>query len=409
MKKRTNNILTCLLFLCLTCFGQQNYQYKRELKGIDASWHSVILPDEVFEKVSADLSDIRIIGVTEKKDTVEAPYLLKIQHHKTTVNEVKFTNLNTSFTNEGYFYSFKMDEKQPINRLTLNFMRTNFDWKVTLEGSDNGKEWYTILKDSRLVSIKNEATDFTFTTLSFPATNYAILRVLVKSDTDPQLDAASIFKKEDIDGVYRNFTIKDTRITQNDTNNTTEIDLELPLKVPVSQLTLKVNDAFDFYRPISVQYVSDSFQTQQGLRFTYKTLTSGILNSMDSKEFSFKSTVLKKLKIIVYNNDNQPLQFKDFQVKGYEHSLVARFTVPATYYLIYGNKNATVPRYDIAQFTNKIPATISVLKPGKEVKIDIPLKEKKEALFVDETWLWVIMGLILLVLGWFTFKMIKKA
>jgi hypothetical protein len=408
--KRKNNIYACLMLLVsFAGFSQQGYQYKQALNGINDTWHTVSLPDAIFGKLSPNMADIRIKGVTAKKDTVEAPYLLKIEREKTVTEEIAFTTLNNSFNHNGYFYTFKMSETEPVNHLKLNFASQNFDWKVRLEGSENGKEWFTVVEDYRIVSIKNEATNFKFTTLSFPSITYPFLRLLVKSNTDPKLTSTSIYRETVSSGIAREYNIKKTRIAQNETNNTTEIEIELPIKVPVSKVALYVKDSFDYYRPITVQYVSDSVQTEQGWYYNYKKLASGTFHSMGGDHFSFPDTVLKKLKITVYNNDNEPLTFGTLKISGYEHLLLARFTTPADYFLVYGNKDASKPRYDIQQFTNKIPEKLTALTLGKVQQIDVIPEKKTKALFENEAWLWAIMALIIFILGWFTFKMIKKA
>ena len=77
--KLTINIFTFLLFVYSLSFAQtEQYNYKRELKGISEQWHKIILPDEIFGKTSQNLSDIRIFGIKENFDTIEAPYLLQL-------------------------------------------------------------------------------------------------------------------------------------------------------------------------------------------------------------------------------------------------------------------------------------------------------------------------------------------
>ena len=67
-------LLTCFsLLIFVLSFGQmQNYSYKRELIGVQDTWHKLTLPDDLFEKVSPALSDIRVFGLTTKNDTIEA-------------------------------------------------------------------------------------------------------------------------------------------------------------------------------------------------------------------------------------------------------------------------------------------------------------------------------------------------
>ncbi|MFT5337817.1 MAG: hypothetical protein ACI9YL_001829, partial [Luteibaculaceae bacterium] len=62
----------CLLLLldCSFSYGQvDDYNYKREIKGVQDQWHKIILPNDIFGKTEPDFSDIRIFGLTERNDT----------------------------------------------------------------------------------------------------------------------------------------------------------------------------------------------------------------------------------------------------------------------------------------------------------------------------------------------------
>ena len=66
------------------------------------------------------------------------------------------------------------------------------------------------------------------------------------------------------------------------------------------------------------------------------------------------------------------------------------------------------PNYDILEFHERIPENIAELKLGDEKQI---LKDtntgRKTPLFQRKVWLWAIMAVIILVLGWFSLKMIR--
>ena len=71
-------VLFIAFFVAEIAFAQlDTYNYSREINNISETWHSIDLPNGVFEKVSNNLNDFRIYGITET-DTIEAPYLLKI-------------------------------------------------------------------------------------------------------------------------------------------------------------------------------------------------------------------------------------------------------------------------------------------------------------------------------------------
>jgi hypothetical protein len=406
----TIKILPFLFLLTSTfSFGQMNqYGYKRELKGITDPWHKIILPDDIFGKTSPKLSDIRIYGITTKGDTLEAPYLLKSRSGNVISKEFPFRLINTSYSQKGYYFMFEVPGAKTVNQIKLDFKQENFDWKVTLEGSQDMKEWFTVIRKYRILSIHNESATFQFTALIFPDSKYRYFRIFIESPEKPDLNVASISQNDTIEGTYRNYAFKNLIIKENKENRETEIYAELAMPVPISQVSMKIKSTFDYYRPVTIEYVSDSFRLESGWKYNYTLLHSDILNSLESKEFTFAPTRIQKLKIRIQNQDNIPLSIDSIKIKGCVYELVARFTERATYYLTYGNENASFPDYDISRFTGNIPASLKSLNLGPELKIEKQNPNEAGPLFKSKSWLWAVMIFMVLILGWFSLKMIRK-
>jgi hypothetical protein len=129
---------------------------------------------------------------------------------------------------------------------------------------------------------------------------------------------------------------------------------------------------------------------------------------LENNDVSFQSTIAKKLRVEIQNFDNRPLKIEGVIAKGYTHKLIARFTEKADYYLVYGNEKANKPNYDISKFTTNIPENISEVNLSEEKTIDKKEDSKTSPLFENKLWLWIIMGIIICLLGWFTLKMMQK-
>jgi hypothetical protein len=384
------------------------YNYKRELKVITDQWHKIILPNELFGKTTQNLTDFRIFGLAESNDTIEAPYLLRLTSEKISIKDVAFKTLNSSHNDKGYYFTFEIPIIESINQIKLDFKQENFDWQIRLEGSQDQNEWFTVIENYRILSIKNNQTDFQFTKVTFPSSKYRFFRLFIDSQEKPELSVASITQNDITDGTFRKYSVKKINGKENKQTKQTEINVELELPVRVSNINIGVSDTFDYYRPVTIKYLTDSFKTEQGWKYNYSTLTSGTLNSIEKNEFQFSSTTVQKLKIYIDNQDNQPLKIDTVEVKGYVHELVARFTDHATYFLTYGNKKAAQANYDIERFTENIPETMTALDLGDELTIEKEEVQVTAPLFKNKIWLWTIMTVIILLLGWFSLKMIRK-
>ncbi len=406
---RSNVCIFLLLLICNVCFAQmEQYNYKRELIGISDQWYKIEMPDDIFFKLSQNLYDIRIFGITTKGDTIESPYLLNIVSEKESTRIIDFKTINSSHAAEGYYYTFEVLTKETINQIKLAFNRKNFNWQIKLEGSLDQQKWFTIIKDYRILSIKNNDTDFQFTKLTFPESTYVYYRLLINAKESPELSHVSIKQQETIEGKYKNYPVKNWNSIENKKLKQTEIDIDLQFPLPVSSIKLNIDTAIDYYRPITIKYISDSIETEKGWKYNYKVLSTEILNSNKENIFQFESTILQKLRLIIHNQDNQSLSIGSIEAKAYVHEIIARFNEPAAYYLTYGNQGTKKANYDIKQFVDKIPDTLFTLELGEEQIILQPELSKSSPLFNDKKWLWVVMTLIIILLAGFTIKMMKR-
>jgi hypothetical protein len=207
--------------------------------------------------------------------------------------------------------------------------------------------------------------------------------------------------------VLKQYDLENQSIINDKINKKTIIDVTIKNYSPVSNVAVFVKDRTDYYRPFTVKYLSDSVHFEKGWKYKFALLTSGMLNSMEKNTFECTPAVFKKMSIVIENNDNQPLKIDSVLVYGPIYSLIARFDrqdIP--YYLYYGNQSIGSPQYDITFF--KTPQSITPVTPDTE---EILLSDKSSGvtpLFQNKIWLWAILLLVILLLGWFGFKMISN-
>lgn len=409
MTTKANICILLLFWIYSNAYGQMDkYKYSRQLEGVSEQWHRITLPHEVFGKVQGNLSDVRLFGILANKDTIEVPYLLRIKSDKISEIELQSKTINSVNNENGYYYTLEVGADKAINLIKLYFGENNFDWKIQLEGSQNQQEWFTILEDYRILSINNGLTDFQFAKLAFPTVRFKYYRLLIPSEKDPKFLSATILDHKSTNGELDQFPIVKKEHIKTSTKKLTEIDLTLLTPVPLSSIKINVLDKIDYYRSISISYLADSFETQQGWRYNYRTLTSGTLNSLEENEFRFQRTILKKLKVEIQNQDNQPLSLGDFEARGFVHELIGRFDQPGSYFLVYGNDTADMPNYDLQQFSDKIPEQPSSVSVSDETLLLTKPNNITAPLFENNLWLWSIMALAIVLMGWFTVNMMRK-
>lgn len=409
MKVKTVFLSVICWCFCSQLFAQyEYYQYLRPIENATEQWHEIELPNDLYKNLNRQLTDLRIIGVTAEKDTIEVPYIFNFNADKTVADRIPFRKLNTTQNNGSHFFTFKIDNKTPINQIILDFKNENFDWNITLEGSQNQKEWFTILDNYRLVSFKNTSTNYEFTTLNFPDAQYAFFRLKIPTTEIPKLEKATVFQNKTVLGKSENVNNLIIKKETDKKEKESIIDIEMPEVVPVIELKLPVETTVDYYRKITIQALSDSTVTAKGTEYFYKTIHRSVLSSLEKDEFKFKAVRTQKLKVIIDNKDNQPLEFGDPTVKSVVYSLTARFDNVADYFLLYGSDRALRPQYDLVQFASTIPDNLPLVSLGKVTKLELKKPTIVEPIFENQWWLWGIMIAIILLLGGFTFKMMTS-
>jgi hypothetical protein len=102
------------------------------------------------------------------------------------------------------------------------------------------------------------------------------------------------------------------------------------------------------------------------------------------------------------------LQIDSVEVKGFTHELQIRFPdTTRKYTMVYGNKKSNIPQYDLAMNMDSIPLNIPTLFLGKEIILTKETVSKNTALFEKPIYLWIIIILITVLLGFFSYKMLQ--
>ncbi len=404
MKMKVNFWLLLWLISSVNIFGQlESYSSKRELTGVTETWHKITLPDEIFEKTKDDLSDLRIIAISETGENLEVPFLLNRPAEKEKIIDIKFKLINQSHNPNGFYFTFEIPLETAINRLELKFGNSNFDWKVTFEGSQDQQTWFNVIENYRILSIQNELTQYSFTTLNFPDAKYRYFRLFIPTQDTPKLIESKTIERQIVKGAEKQFQLKNFAVSEDKKLKQTVVEVELLQKVPISTLKLMVKDNLDYYRPVTIKnYVENNDKPY------YSNLLTGVLSSLEKTEFKFQELKTQKLQIVIQNNDNQPLQIEKVEIKGVPFELIARFSNPGKAFMVYGNSKAVKPNYDLANFQDKIPASPKEISLGSEEVNSEAKIISKQPFFQNNLWLWAVMITAILILGWFSLKMLKN-
>jgi len=390
-------------------FGQTtDFLYEIPLLGVVKGWNEIEVPETVFHHTNDDLASVRIYAQsTEEATPVEQPYIPDMQNPTIEVREISFKTINSVHIGDQYFFTFELSNREEVNRIQLDFQNQNYDWKVKLEGSMNQGQWATIGTDYRIVSLQNQEIAFTYSTLNIPNSKYSFYRITLRSEVRPTLNKATISKVIRTQENYTRYPDFQKNKVEEAKSKSSVYHIDLKRRVPISRVSVVTKTDFDYYRPIRIEAVKDSFKTEKGWNYRYTSIYHGTINSLDGNRFDFKNKVAQKLKVTISNFDNPPLPTLNFTIEGPKYRLIARLEETENAVLKFGNPQMRRPRYDIAYFKDKIPKDLNQVRLGTII-FNPPTVEKTEPLIKSKWWIWVSMILIIMLLAYFTLNMVRE-
>lgn len=399
------------LLISIHCFAQiEDYSFKRPLNKVEKEgYYSIPLIPEITARCKSNLDDIRLYNIKEN-DTTEIPYLMEWMG--TTIKEaaIPFELINDTYNEKCCSYvTLKFPKKQTINQIKLNVSDYNFDKSLKIEGSNNNKKWFTIKEHLRIVRFRNSNEDYSYTTLNFQNTEFSYFRIKFDDDGSPRISVteAYAFENQLIPGNYSELKIANKKQTENKKEKTSEIIVDFPFTYLINYITIKSNSKSDFYRNVNVYGSKGTYKTEKGEIENWYMINTSVFSSLEDNVINCSNSKTKKLKIEIINYDDEPIELSEIKAYSEQCRLIANIPVADNIYLAYGKENDNSPNYDLVHFKDKIPKDLKNISYGAE-QVKIITVKKPNQLIENKMWLWIAMGLVIVIIGYFALNMLKK-
>jgi hypothetical protein len=407
---RSKIIFSISILLAAKSFAQiDSYSYKRKLNTVEKeNYYSIPLLPEVTAHSSSNLNDIRLYNVKEN-DTTEIPFLMEWLGTKNEQTAVPFDLIDNTYMDKCCsFVTLKFNKKQTINQIILTIAESNFDKRVQIEGSNDNKKWFTIREHMRIVNFQNSEDNFTYTTLNFQNTEYSYFRLKFDDRNTSRITVtgAYAYENKSTPGNYNDLKINDWKQTNNKKEKTSEIIVNLPYPYLINYITINSKTKSDFYRNVNVYGSGGTYHTKRGDIENWYIINTSVFTSEENNPIDCNNEATKKLKIEIINYDDEPIEIADIKAYGEQSRLVANLPASDNVYLAYGKINDNAPTYDLVHFKEKIPSALTEINYGKE---EIKITAGPPAPVVqNKKWLWITMGGVILLIGFFALSMVKK-
>ena len=387
-------------FMMRSVQAQSAYKYTAKLDEVKtAGFYQIELLPIIVSKLQPGLQDLRILD--EKGNQV--PYMLQSPWTAAEMKRSKAIELPIVSK------QVKADEQtnvtvqnklgSSINNLVVLIKNADATRTIAISGSDNLNEWYIIKENLVLDRWYADTADTYARELVFPKSNYRYFKITIQGKQILPVNVVSVSSYIDNvidDPVYR--PVPSPAISQKDSaDGYSYITLRFADFYLLNKLSLQVEGSKFFKRNLFISYDHDT--EHRNMQFSLSS------NEPMVYPLSYKTNGLF---LKIKNDDNPTLRLTQAEVYQLQSYLVTWLEKGGGYKLIFGNSSTDAPRYDLAFFKDSItnkPAALSYSSPEKNNTLIERESESEEA---NKIWMWVIIAFVLLLVLFFTFRMVRE-
>jgi len=406
-----NQMLGVAIGLCLLAgvAQGQNFQYRSEVQpATKPGFYRIMLPTEVVGHLNAQFSDLRLYDEQQH----EVPYLLKREQpvrYQTLFREYKLVS-KESTPKVGTVLVLQNSARSRINNLSLLIKNARVHKKVRLSGSNDARNWYVIEENYLLESIDNREQTAEVKILDFPLSDYEYYQLEINDSLSAPLNIlrAGYYDVQTENGKYT--LISGLSFTQRDSLPLRQsfVHVTLADTARIDKLTLRITPPTWYRRQAQLcRLIEQRGKTRKRPRI-FDPLSTLKLSSAGENTVHLSGFRAKDFFIIIDNEDNQPLTISRVEASQLHTSLIAQLEPGKNYHLAFSSPGLGPPKYDLRYFQDKIPGNLAVLDIRQPVRIGAENRPSGPSLFSNRNMIWLAMGLVLLLLSYLSFRMVKE-
>lgn len=402
-------VILFLTSLSLTTFSQKGYKWKSEIDSISsAGFYKIQLPPAITSKFRSDFSDIRIVDAKQQ----EVPYIA--QSEQATAPTILFKEykiLKLDKDKKETTLTLQNPAKSKIDNIQLVIKNADVNKVLRLSGSNDNTQWY-IIKDNYLISdVYSQVETSVVKIFNFPLSDYEFFKIDISDSLSPPLNIlkAGYYDTHSENAKYTE--VQSPAVSQSDSTKTKISWIKISFAEPqlIDKISFEVKGPNYFLRDCQIGIREERIlkNKRKQINFTpisdFKISSNGnntsYLNNFRSKEFFIK----------IFNNDNPPLQIVSVQCCQINHCVIAYLKKNEAYSLVFGNEKAKTPDYDLINFKDSITSA-TLTFPGEISPIHIQEEDQKpeRGIFSSNTFIWISLSAVILILGFMSIKIIKE-
>ena len=397
--------ISILTLVISTAAIAQEYKVIGEIGDVgEDGLYRIAVPHEVRSYAKYDLRDLRIWD----EDGEQVPYFVQEAEEATRISNFtafeiveKYNVPDTTST-----YIFKNPDAT-LEQAVLKLANYQGGKGYSLAGSHDRKQWFGLINRGQLSQLSSAVETSVFRVIKFPLNNYEFIKIVFDDRGSLPVNLLEIGSAttEVVPKVLEEIPVPDIAYTEKDNITSVQIKFERP--EVVDRLRFEINAPLLYSRKAELYTFREREVKQKKERYRVP-LASFTLRSDAEATFDVPSLLEAALYLDIYNLDNPRLQIKGLQVLQAPISVVASLKQSHRYSITAGSDTLMAPKYDIANFRDKISDTLpmaqikSLRYPGPGVSSAVVTPFWQQAWFM-----WSCIGVAAMMIAYFAVDLLK--
>ena len=397
----------CCFICTLTAVGQDfNVESKIETV-LEKGYYKIRLSPDMLGAAKANCSDVRIFN----NENVEQPYFVQKAASSSKKSSFKtYAILDKMFEEDTVSHLiFHNVEKKEIHNVRLVVTNTDVQKRARLSGSNDQGKWFIIKDDFLLHSMKSSEKTTELKILNFPLSNYEFLKLEFNDKEGLPINILEVgyYDTEEMRGLSSEFDGE--IIEQKDSNKTSYLKVNFSSTKYFERLKFEVSGAEFYARSGRVKVKKQRLNSKKKSVTTFETIAHFEINSNSDNEIFLGPTQLSECYIEIDNKDNKPLTVNSLTASYFDKYLISELDPNQSYSIKVGDKDLQSPDYDLKKFKDKITINPTVITHQEISTInEIEVVDQRDSIFESPYFIWSVIAVVGLFLGFISFKMIKE-
>jgi len=354
-------------------------------------FYSIDITPALSGFIKTDLSDIRILDEQQK----QVPFIIRNAAVRKIGNRFDTLSVLQNRLDDSGRSVIVVQNKGPekLDALTLVIKNADVLRSATLMGSDDEKNWYSIIENIYFSNAASTEKDDYLQQINFPLSGYHFYKVVINNGENAPLNITSVIKSitEEFKSTNPYVSNPDIKFSQKDsTDGYSYIQVENPSGYHIDKLVIDVNGPKYFKRELFIEAGFSNFLC---------TIDAGTGHDFIVPVFNDKKWTIK-----IHNGDNPPLVITALKTFQSRKQVFTSLDAGKKYALYMNDSAAKAPSYELQNFKDSIPQVVKILTVGSIEKNVIETATKAE---VSKKWLWITLIVVLIVLTFFTLRLVK--